>query len=366
MIYIGADHAGYNLKEEIKKYLDELGYQSEDLGNKELDPQDDYPDFAFEVAKKVAETGEKGILICGTGIGSCIAANKIKGARAAQAWDEFTAAQSREHNNSNILCLGGRVLDAETAKKIVRIWLETEFSGEERHMRRLKKIEMWEAKPPTSDVGGLASHIEVIPTIIAKDFKDLQEKIRKVEPYVDWAQLDIMDGKFVKESTWNSPGLLREFKTKLRLEAHLMVANPEEVIVDWIDSGVKRIIVHFESTSHLKDVVDKIKLAGLEVGLAINPKTPIEVLDEFIPHLDLVLIMTVEPGRGGQELIEDTLTKIRRLREKYQDIKIAADGGINIETAPQVIAAGANILASGSAIFTSEDIKETIKELKQE
>jgi len=140
MIYIGADHAGYNLKEELKKYLQESGFEFEDLGNKELEMGDDYPDFAFEVAKKVAETGEKGIIICGTGIGSCIAANKVKGARAALAWDEFTAVQSREHNDANVLCLGGRVLDAETAKKIVRLWLETKFSGEERHLRRLGKI----------------------------------------------------------------------------------------------------------------------------------------------------------------------------------------------------------------------------------
>jgi len=141
MIYLGADHAGFHLKEEIKKYLKELGYEYEDLGNKELDPQDDYPDFIFPVAKKVAETGEKGMLFCSTGIGSCIAANKIKGVRAILAWDEFTATQSKEHNNANILCLGGKTIDVETAKKIVRIWLETEFSNEERHLRRLKKVE---------------------------------------------------------------------------------------------------------------------------------------------------------------------------------------------------------------------------------
>ncbi|OIO52893.1 MAG: ribose 5-phosphate isomerase B [Candidatus Portnoybacteria bacterium CG_4_8_14_3_um_filter_44_15] len=140
MIYIGADHAGYNLKEELKKHLKELGYDFEDLGNKESEPQDDYPDFALKVAQKATETREKGIVICGTGIGSCIVANKVRGARAAAVWDEFTAIQSREHNDANILCLGGRVLDAGTAKKIVRLWLETKFSGEERHLRRIRKI----------------------------------------------------------------------------------------------------------------------------------------------------------------------------------------------------------------------------------
>lgn len=146
MIYLGADHAGFNLKEELKKYLKELGYQYEDLGNKELEPQDDYPDFALAVARKVVETGEKGILICASGSGICLAANKVKGVRASVVWDEFTARQSREHNNANIICLAGKDLDLETAKKITQIWLEAEFTGEERHVRRLGKIEKSEAE----------------------------------------------------------------------------------------------------------------------------------------------------------------------------------------------------------------------------
>ena len=141
MIYLGADHAGFHLKEELKKYLEELGYEYEDLGNQELDPLDDYPDFALKVAERVAETKEKGILICSTGLGMCLTANKIKGIRAVVIWDKFTAIQSREHNDANIICLAGKVLDLETAKKILRVWLETEFSQEERHIRRLKKVE---------------------------------------------------------------------------------------------------------------------------------------------------------------------------------------------------------------------------------
>ena len=140
MLYLGADHAGWHLKEEIKKYLKELDCQYEDLGNQELDPKDDYPDFALAIAKKVAQTDEQGILICATGLGMAMVANKIKGIRAAVCWDDFTALQSRRHNDSNILCLGGKVTDLETAKKLVRIWLETEFTKEERHVRRLEKI----------------------------------------------------------------------------------------------------------------------------------------------------------------------------------------------------------------------------------
>jgi ribose 5-phosphate isomerase B len=142
MLYIAADHAGYPLKEELKPYLQELGFEFEDLGNRELDPSDDYPDFAFRLARNVLENEDsKGILICGTGQGVCIAANKITGIRAALAHDEFTALSAAEHLKANVICLGGRVTDFETAKKLVKIWLETQFSGEERHERRLEKIQ---------------------------------------------------------------------------------------------------------------------------------------------------------------------------------------------------------------------------------
>ena len=142
MIYIAADHAGWQLKENLKPYLRELGYEFEDLGNEQLDPTDDYPDFAFRLAHNVLDNeGAKGILICGTGQGMCVAANKIDGIRAVLAHDEFTARTAAEHLNANIICLGGRVLDAEMAQKIVKRWLDAEFSDEERHKRRIEKIE---------------------------------------------------------------------------------------------------------------------------------------------------------------------------------------------------------------------------------
>jgi len=141
MIYIGSDHAGYNLKEELKKYLVELGVDFEDVGAKILNPQDDYPDFAKAAAEKVVKNfGSRGIVVCGTGLGSCVAANKVKGARAVSAWNEEAAKQSREHLDANILCFGARLQTIKETKKILRAWMQTEFSGEERHKRRLEKI----------------------------------------------------------------------------------------------------------------------------------------------------------------------------------------------------------------------------------
>lgn len=208
--------------------------------------------------------------------------------------------------------------------------------------------------------------IKIVPTIIAKDFQELQKKVKKVEPYVEWAQLDVMDGRFVNNTTWNNPADLSDLETSLKLEAHLMIDKPQKVIDEWIKSGIKRIIFHYESTGRPKEVIKRIKEAGLEVGMALSPETPAEVInDDFVNQLDLILVMTVKPGWGGQKFIEETLYKVRTLRARYHNVNIMVDGGINSETAPRVIGAGANLLAVGTAIFQSDNIEQTIKELKQ-
>lgn len=146
MIYLGADHGGYQLKEKVKQWLKDWGFEFEDLGNKEFDKEDDYPEFAIAVAQKVSAGGEesRGILICRSAVGMVIAANKIKGIRAAAVYDEKMAKLSREHNKSNIITLSGDNLSQEKAKNILKIWLETDFSPEERHRRRVRQIEKFE------------------------------------------------------------------------------------------------------------------------------------------------------------------------------------------------------------------------------
>lgn len=145
MIYLGTDHAGFELKEKLKIFLAGLGYQIEDLGNIKYDKRDDYPDFILPVAKKVAENPEqnRGIILGGSGQGEAIVANRIKGIRTAVVYNynEDIVRLSREHNDANILSLAARFLSEEEAKKIVKLWLETEFSGEERHKRRILKID---------------------------------------------------------------------------------------------------------------------------------------------------------------------------------------------------------------------------------
>lgn len=144
IVYIAGDHAAFELKEKIKKYLLELSYQIKDFGPHQYNPTDDYPDFIIPASKAVAKNKNSlGIMLGGTGIGECIAANKIKGVRAALCYDAYTAKMSREHNNANVLCLGARTITKNfpLAKKIIKTWLATPFSKEKRHVRRLKKIE---------------------------------------------------------------------------------------------------------------------------------------------------------------------------------------------------------------------------------
>jgi len=145
MIYLGADHAGFDLKKILKKYLDEKNIPNKDLGNLKLKINDDYPDFAKKVAEKVAEKkGALGILICGSGNGICMAANKVKGIRAALAYNEYSARMAKQDEDANIICLAGRVLKPAEAKKIVDIWLKEKKSPAKRHERRIKKIQKLE------------------------------------------------------------------------------------------------------------------------------------------------------------------------------------------------------------------------------
>jgi len=144
-VAIGSDHAGFELKENVKKLLQEKGYEYEDLGPEKMDPQDDFNEYGEKVAKGVASKKyDRGILVCGTGMGMTILANKIPGIRAAACYDTNMARMSRLHNNANVLTLGGRITGKEQADDIITVWLETPFSDEERHNRRLKKLEKME------------------------------------------------------------------------------------------------------------------------------------------------------------------------------------------------------------------------------
>ncbi len=138
VIYVGADHAGFALKEKVKKYLERLGYEVEDMGNTVYEKRDDYVDFAVKVARQAVKTKINGVLVCVTGQGMCVAANKVKGTRAYYCYDKKTAQHAKKHGNANIICFGG--IKEKTAQEIVKAWLKTKFSKAKRHVRRIRKL----------------------------------------------------------------------------------------------------------------------------------------------------------------------------------------------------------------------------------
>ncbi len=212
--------------------------------------------------------------------------------------------------------------------------------------------------------------IEIIPAIIAEDFRELKKKIRLVEPYVDWVQIDIMDGKFVPHSTWSEPKKLKDINTNLKIETHLMILDPFKTVDDCLRAGVSRVIIHWESLKsnpegQLKKITEKVKSYKSQIGVALNPETPWQEIKAFVKNLDLVLLMGVNPGRSGQSFREEILPKIKALRELSANLNIEVDGGVKSENVRKIIEAGANILVAGSAIFEARDVKMAIEELRQ-
>jgi ribulose-phosphate 3-epimerase len=202
---------------------------------------------------------------------------------------------------------------------------------------------------------------KIAPSILSADFTRLGEQILALQAAgVDRFQVDVMDGRFVPNITFGALAIesLRPL-TRLTIEAHLMVEPPEDFIARFAKAGADTIIVHQEATPHLHRAIQQIHHLGKKAGVAINPSTPASTLSEVLGSLQLVLVMTVNPGFGGQGFIPETLSKIRQIRHAIEehglDCEIEVDGGINHQTARSVVEAGANVLVCGTAVFESKD-----------
>ncbi|HYO49114.1 MAG TPA: ribulose-phosphate 3-epimerase [Chloroflexia bacterium] len=203
--------------------------------------------------------------------------------------------------------------------------------------------------------------IEIVPSILSADFARLGEQVREAEEAgADRIQVDVMDGHFVPNISVGLP-VIKSMRphTKLPIEAHLMIERPERYICDFAKAGADYIIVHVEATTHLHRTIEQIRAQEKMAGVALNPSTPLVALEEILEYVDMVIVMTVNPGFGGQEFIHSMLPKIRRLRATIEErglaVDIEVDGGIHEETAPLVVAAGANLLVAGSAVYGTPD-----------
>ena len=213
--------------------------------------------------------------------------------------------------------------------------------------------------------------IKISPSILSADFSKLGEEIRKVdEAGAEMIHIDVMDGHFVPNLTFGAPVVtsLRKVSKKV-FDVHLMVQNPQDYIVSFANVGADIFTFHVETAPHLHRIIQNIKENGMKAGIALNPGTPLSTITEILSEVDMVLLMTVNPGFGGQKFIPSVLKKIKALKkmivEENLHVDIQVDGGINKETASQVINAGANILVAGSAIYGSDDIKKSIEELRK-
>lgn len=208
--------------------------------------------------------------------------------------------------------------------------------------------------------------IKLAPSILSADFARLLEDVKKVESAgCEYLHIDVMDGHFVPNITLG-PGLVKSLRKDVNMvfDAHLMIENPDNYIKDFVDAGCDLIVVHQEACKHLHRTIQNIKSYNVKAGVALNPATPIETIKHVIEDVDMVLIMTVNPGFGGQSFIEGMIPKIEELKKLIDDrnlnVDIQVDGGIKPSNVDKVVKAGANIIVAGSAIFNSDDIESTV------
>lgn len=213
------------------------------------------------------------------------------------------------------------------------------------------------------DSGGFKMIIS--PSILSADFANLEHDIKAVKT-ADWLHIDVMDGHFVPNITIGFPVVASIRKvTDMPLDVHLMIENPEKYIEVFAKAGADILTFHYEAASDVKAIIKKIKSFGIKAGMSIKPKTPVDVVFPYLNDLDMVLIMTVEPGFGGQKFMQNCAEKIPAIKEKAPDnLIIQVDGGINAETARICTSYGANSLVAGNYIYKSADIKSAIASLR--
>ncbi|MBE7037314.1 MAG: ribulose-phosphate 3-epimerase [Ruminococcaceae bacterium] len=207
--------------------------------------------------------------------------------------------------------------------------------------------------------------MKLSPSILAANFSSLGDEIAKIKD-ADYVHIDVMDGHFVPNITFG-PGVVKCIRktTELVFDVHLMIENAEKYVDDFLNAGADIITVHYESNMDYEYIKNKVKEKGKKLGLSIKPKTDVSVLKDYLSDLDMVLIMSVEPGFGGQKFMEESLEKIKMVRQMDKNIDIEVDGGIGLDNVKKVVDAGANVIVAGSAVFGAKDVSKTVLEFKK-
>lgn len=211
----------------------------------------------------------------------------------------------------------------------------------------------------------------VSPSILSCDFANMQRDVEMINgTAADWFHVDVMDGVFVPNISFGFPVIAALSKhAKKPLDVHLMIVNPDQYVSEFKKAGAAMLTVHYEACTHLHRTIQLIKSEGMKAGVALNPHTPVSVLEEILPDLDLVLIMSVNPGFGGQKFIESAVEKVTKLKamitSKNLKTLIEVDGGVNLETGARLVTAGADALVAGTFVFASSSPSQAISDLKK-
>ncbi len=370
-IYFASDHAGFELKDKLIDYVrDELGYEVVDCGAYAYDAEDDFTDFIAKAAREVSARPlqTKAIILGGSGQGEAMMANRFHDVRAAVYYggsDEIVKL-SRQHNDANVLSLGARFLDQQTAKKAVALWLASAHEPKEKYDRRIEELET------LSSVHAPNTSLALAPSLPASSFEEITTLLDALAGTADAVQIDIVDGVFVPHTSWpflvtNAEaelGKLQRYTKQFDLEIDCMCVHPERFLDLCASMGVKRVVIHFGSTEEYTACIAHAREHRYSIGIAVTNDIPHAELEPYIPEIDFVQVMGIaHVGVQGEPFDERTIATVSALRTAHPSLEIAVDGAVNADTIVRLRDAGVNRFAPGSAIARAKDPAAAYKQL---